>query len=332
MYRAVNKERAVAAARPTDAFATAFHAAMLDTARRVRELFTVEQLARAVATRNYYPLITDHRWRGIDADLRTAFEDALRTKVAEAGEAELQRIQRSGIPRPRGVPRRMLTPSPVLIHPFKQHLVTFVRKEDDVDASIDVSFDLRNPYSEDFVRRRAGELVSGVTEAARERIREVIEAGFVDGQTVQQTALSLRETLTLGDRLWRAVDNQVMQMTDAGASLETVSDQAAAYAERLLAYRAELIARTETMTASNQGVLDSWRQAQGDGLLPGGMQKQWIHAAGSKRTCEICDGLGESDPVPIGEQFYSEELDDYFDRPPAHPDCRCTMGLVQPDE
>jgi hypothetical protein len=33
----------------------------------------------------------------------------------------------------------------------------------------------------------------------------------------------------------------------------------------------------------------------------------------------------------MDDQFYSEELDEYFDRPPAHPDCRCTMGLVQPD-
>jgi len=328
VFRAVNKARAIAAARPTDAFETAFRTAMLDAAKRMREMFTVEQLARAVATRNAYPLTSDHRWKAISMDLGAAFEDALRTKVAEAGNAELRRIKASGIERPRGVPLRIRPAAPTVIHPFK-HLVR--KAGDDVDADLDTSFDLRNPFSEDFVRREGAMLVTNITDAARERIREVVEAGFVDGQTVQQTALSLRETLSLGDRLWRAVDNQVMAMTNAGASVDVVSAQAEAYATRLLSYRAELIARTETMTASNQGVLDSWRQAQGDGLIPKGMQKQWIYAEGSSRTCPICEDLGESDPVPIDEQFYSEEADDYFDRPPAHPDCRCTMGLVQPD-
>jgi hypothetical protein len=85
------------------------------------------------------------------------------------------------------------------------------------------------------------------------------------------------------------------------------------------------------MTASNQGTLDSWRQATSEGLLPRGMQKKWIHARGSLRTCPVCDELGDSDPVPMDGEFYSSILGDSFARPPAHPNCRCTIGLVQPD-
>lgn len=292
----VSKARRVAAARPTDDFSRRFRSATLLAAARMRELFPIEAIERAIAARNAMLLVTDARWRVIDAQLAEAFEEALRAKVGEAGEAELARLERA----------------PALRKALAER------------------FDLRNPFSEDFVRRRSGELVRGITEQARERIREAIERGFVHGVPVRTTARALRETLGLDARLSRAVGNQVQALADSGADDDVIERMARAYSDRLLSYRATLIARTETMTASNQGTLDSWRQAEKEGLLPGGMMKRWIHAAGSSRTCPICTELGNSEPVPMNGTFSSGVLGESFERPPAHPACRCTIGLVRP--
>jgi hypothetical protein len=40
--------------------------------------------------------------------------------------------------------------------------------------------------------------------------------------------------------------------------------------------RAELIARTETMRASNEGQQEAWDQAVEEGLLTGNEQQEWI--------------------------------------------------------
>lgn len=294
-FASTSKAENAPAARPTDDFTRAFQSATLRAAAQMRELFTVESIERAIAARNAMLLVTDARWRVIDAQLSETLEEALRTKVGEGGEAELRRLDRIA------------------------------------KADVAARFDLRNPFSEDFVRRRGAELVSGITGAARERIREAVEAGFVQGVPVRTTARAIRESVALDPRLARAVENHVQRLADTGADEDTIERQAQAYANRLLSYRAETIARTETMTASNQGTLDSWRQAQREGLIPGGTMKRWIHAKGSTRTCKVCDELGTSEPVAaLGGQFYSTILGEAFDAPPAHPNCRCTVGLVRP--
>lgn len=292
----VSKARRVPAARPTDDFSRRFRSATLLAAARMREMFPIEAIERAIAARNAMLLVTDARWRTIEAQLAEAFEEALRAQVAESGEAELARLERAAV----------------------------LRK------AMTARFDLRNPFSEDFVRRRGGELVRSITEQARERIREAIERGLVQGVPARTTARALRETLGLDERLSRAVGNQVQTLADAGADDDVIERAARAYSDKLLRYRAELIARTETMTASNQGTLDSWRQAEKEGLLPGGMLKRWIHAAGSGRTCPVCTELGNSEPVPMNGTFYSSILGESFERPPSHPACRCALGLVRP--
>lgn len=311
-FRAVNKEAELAAARPTDDFTRAFQSATLLAAARMRELFPVEHLERAIALRNWMPYATDARWRTVEGELSEALEEAIRAKLAEAGDAELRRLDRSP---------HTNEPDATLVRTTEPTIVVKV---------ITGRFDLRNPYSEDFVRRRGAALVSGITGAARQRIRDAIERGFVEGVPVRTTARALRETLGLDDRLSRAVERQIRTMADAGSDDDAIESAARAYADRLTAYRAETIARTETMTASNQGTLDSWRQAEREGLLPGGMKKRWIHADGSSRTCPICNELGDSDPVPVDEDFRSGVLGESFARPPAHPNCRCTVGLVRP--
>lgn len=294
----LEKGRKLTAGRPTDSFSTAIGRAMREAADRIRSFLTTNEIAQALASRNAMPLVTDARWRTIEAQLLEQLEAALGRKIVEAGQAELTRLERA--------PRLVKA------------------------ATLRARFNLRNPYSEDFVRRRGGELVTAITERARQQIRDAVEAGFVEGRTIDQTARTIRSTIGLDPRLSRAVETHLESLLEAGSPDDVIERSSLRYASQLLNYRAELIARTETIAASNQGVMDSWRQAQQEDLLPKGMQKRWIAALGSARTCPICEELGKSDPIPLDEEFSSGFLGTSFARPPAHPACRCTMGLVRP--
>lgn len=88
--------------------------------------------------------------------------------------------------------------------------------------------------------------------------------------------------------------------------------------------RAETIARTETISASVNGQQELWDQAVEEGLLTGDEQQEWIITP-DDRLCPICEAI-EGQTVPLGEPFETE--DGEVDGPPAHPRCRCAVGLV----
>ncbi len=81
--------------------------------------------------------------------------------------------------------------------------------------------------------------------------------------------------------------------------------------------RADMIARTETAFAENAGTLDGWKAS---GLVS---EKKWLPDA---EACEICLELGALGPIPLDEDFDTE--DDSVDGPPAHPNCECTLIAV----
>lgn len=88
--------------------------------------------------------------------------------------------------------------------------------------------------------------------------------------------------------------------------------------------RAETIARTETISASVNGQQELWDQAVEEGLLTGTESQEWIITP-DDRLCPICEAI-EGQTVPLGEPFVTD--DGEVDGPPAHPRCRCAVGLV----
>jgi len=87
--------------------------------------------------------------------------------------------------------------------------------------------------------------------------------------------------------------------------------------------RAEVIARTETVRAANKGQQEAWSQATEAGLLTGKEKQVWITAPDEK-LCPICEEL-DGTTAPLDGMFEGSE-DDY-ESPPAHPNCRCSVGL-----
>jgi hypothetical protein len=151
------------------------------------------------------------------------------------------------------------------------------------------AFDVTDPAAVAWVQAHAAELIDGITDTTREDIKRLIESAFEDQFDVYD----------LADQI-----------------AEVIGDDA----------RAEEIARTETMTASNVGQQDAWDQAVDDGLLTGDEVQEWI-VTPDDRLCPICEGL-EGVQAGLGEMFAADG--EQYDGPPAHPNCRCTVGLALP--
>ena len=115
---------------------------------------------------------------------------------------------------------------------------------------------------------------------------------------------------------------------------------------RLIRFRAETIARTETIRAANMGQQLVWDEALDSNLLPETAEKVWM-ATGDDRTCPICAVL-DGQTIGIRGDFAITRRATSFTRdgdtfrvgntaalktpttsrtPPAHPRCRCTIVI-----
>lgn len=204
-------------------------------------------------------------------------------------------------------------------------------------TAVSLKFKATNPKATAWARAHAAELVKDVTDNTRNALRRIITRGFEGQLTVDQMTKLIRETVGLTEQGADSLYDLRSELEDAdgatvrgiavpegGLSDSEIDDAVEAYGDDLLGSRAETIARTETMRASNEGQLELWEQGIEDGYFSADDQKLWI-LTDDDRLCPICEAM---DGVTVGldEQF---ELDDEsVDAPPAHPNCRCTVGLV----
>jgi len=180
-----------------------------------------------------------------------------------------------------------------------------------------MAFDEANPEAIIWARRHAAKLVTDITSEARRAIRTVVAESFDKGMAPREQAKLIRLSIGLTERDAGAVMKRQLKMLADGINPRTATARAAKYADQLVRSRALTIARTETMRASNEGQMQLWRQAQAKGLLDATAQKVWLVAD----PCPICADL-DGETVGINDSF-SIGTD-----PPAHPNCKCTIGLV----
>lgn len=199
-----------------------------------------------------------------------------------------------------------------------------------------------NPSSIAWIRLKSASMVAEISDQQKALLREILTSGFEQGERPKAILAEIEQLvgLTLRERGWvqnreaalRAVmEDKVERARDKAkkrALLEPGVRRATdRYAESLLSKRGRRIARTETIEAYAQGLDESWAQAKDAGFIDDTVMQDWIELTASPRTCPICKGLGQSEPVPLGEPFVSDIIGEVF-RPPAHPHCRCVKVLV----
>ena len=209
-------------------------------------------------------------------------------------------------------------------------------------SQVTLAFDRTNPAALDWATTRSALMVTGITLETRLAIRSVLAASFEQQYTVLQTARLLRSTVGLTNLQATAVTNAFQRLLEAsdetillgktpvrvplgGLSQTEIEAATGKYATRLRNYRTRVIARTETMASSNAGQRELWNQARNQGLLKGTEKKEWIFTPDT-RACVICEAMAGVQ-VTLGKLF---ELPDgqLLEGPPAHPQCRCSEGIV----
>lgn len=149
-------------------------------------------------------------------------------------------------------------------------------------TTLRMKFDVPNSRAAQWAKAHATELADDLSKTSRERIKNAVERAHNEGD--------LRDSY---DEI-----------------LDAIGDDD----------RADVIARTETMAAANEGQRDAWDQAVEDGLLPEDARRVWI---ATSDACPICEELDGQETTLDGEY-----PDDGGDGPPAHPNCRCTEGIA----
>lgn len=171
-----------------------------------------------------------------------------------------------------------------------------------------------------WARTRGLELVTDLTEQQLLATQGII-LDALGGNLARETVAPLIElTIDLHPTQAKWVQDRLARDLASGMSRQEAYVQSRAFTEQLLRQRAMVIARTEIMAAENMGQLEAWRQASRDGLLPKEARKVWVMGPGACPTCAQVNGRAVKleDPFPVVDVLV----------PPAHPNCRCTVGLA----
>jgi len=150
------------------------------------------------------------------------------------------------------------------------------------EIGVGISFDVTNPEVVKWIKKRTGEL-----------IKNKDKTGILD-----VTLDKLRKTLAEG--------------VEAGESIPKLASRISAIYDEAKGSRAIKIARTETITASNQGALQAYKQSN---VIE---KKEWYTAL-DERTCDECYALHQ-EVVELDENFSGG-----VSAPSLHPNCRCTI-------
>lgn len=170
-----------------------------------------------------------------------------------------------------------------------------------------------------WMAERGGILIRELTEGQAKTINALLRHQVFQGMTSNyQLASMLRSFIGLLSREAQAVANYRAELMAQGLAQEKIEKLVEKYSMFLLKARAKRIARTELASAYNFGQWESLRQMRESGLVDE-IEKEWITAE-DERTCPICAEL-DGEKVGHNEAFSIGEM-----HPPAHVQCRCSLG------
>lgn len=201
-----------------------------------------------------------------------------------------------------------------------------------------------DPYKESraWAEAYVGRLIGMITEDAREAIRLLVSRAFLEGippadlahliisqelvgLSSQQTkwVLDFRDAILARKGKWIKLADGSKVDVPIDVAPEKVESWVKQYADKLLAARANTIARTETIAAANAGQSALWNDAVKDGWLKPAQKRRWVAAPG---CCKVCGSELHNQVVGLNQGFVCKY--GVIMNPPAHPNCRCAVVLA----
>lgn len=210
-------------------------------------------------------------------------------------------------------------------------------------AGFSASFDTANPRAVEWATDRSSALITEIGPETLAAVRELIALGISEGIPPRKLAQQIRDAVGLRSDQMRAIENLRARMAAAkpgdlvkagktsiriprgGATDALIDQRSGEYAKRLKQQRALLVARTETLTASNRGQKELWLQAQDSGQLPDDIEREWIVTPDERLRPKHALLAGQRRKV--NEPFQTAEGEEI--EPGEEPACRCVAGLVR---
>jgi hypothetical protein len=183
------------------------------------------------------------------------------------------------------------------------------------------SFDLRSPEAEKWIKDFCGNEIKYIDSATKQTIKQITLKAFEEGLTPQQQSKLIRQYIGLLPQHAAAVQNFRKSLGDIDSSLADKMEER--YRKKLLKWRADTIALSESHSASNEGNRESVRQATTRGILDPDEYEMEVFNHHDKRICPFCASMtGKRCPLPGGQ---------YGGRsgPPFHARCRDTEVTVR---
>ncbi len=160
------------------------------------------------------------------------------------------------------------------------------------------------PYIEEFVKYAGNEAMELVNPNKEFKITDKIKKALE--KRAGEFGLSVNDTTR--DKVTRAIADGI----EAGESMTQISDRISGVYGEFGTYRSDLIARTETTAANNEGFIEAYKQSDV------ATHKEWIATMDDRTREEHAELDGEIVKV---EENFSNGLP-Y----PQEPNCRCVLG------
>lgn len=169
-------------------------------------------------------------------------------------------------------------------------------------ATVSFGFDLVSDLVLDRISQDAGRLIVGVGQDAIESVRTILSQNYLDGLGPRHAGRIIRSVVGIlpqhADAVGRYADQlreQNIPEPDRTRTLET-------YSRRLLAYRAENIARTETIAAAHAGQMEGWLELANRGVLQRHRTRVVWDTKEDDRLCPWCAPM-DGQTVELGQMF-----------------------------
>ena len=225
-----------------------------------------------------------------------------------------------------------------------------------------MNFNLTSPTAIEWVHGHAADLVTEVSRETQLAVRDIVGRAFTQGGHPYEQAREIRQSVGLTVRQATAVENyrsflvglrdrksfdklpkgvtEALEMGGVQArQIGALSRQGSKYltddridklvakrTEKWLKYRSEMIARHETLVASNQGRMELWEQGVAQGVIDTDRARlHWINTP-DRRLCEHCRQMVGDRAIARMGQLFDTPLG-MMAGPPMHILCRCAASL-----
>lgn len=217
-------------------------------------------------------------------------------------------------------------------------------------VSVGLSFNQMSPEAVRFLESYEAKLIQQITAETRDAIQQTLLRAFKEGISPAAQAREIRSVIGLTAKQEQAVENYRNSLESGSRSaldralrdgradskvLRAIEDSepldgayvdklVTRYRERYVSYRADNIARSETIRAANSGQHQVWKDAKTQGFLPDDVTRKWV-SSGDSAECDECADL-DGEEAGLDEEF----APGIMLPPDPHSSCRCSTVLVFP--